>query len=101
MRIIAATVLAVGILVVVQSYVWFQAGVPMAAVERYVPPPATGKFAVEITLTFDAEPDAFDFDSVSLKVSRGGETLLDPLLQGRFIEFSHTTSVRQGDEFTA
>jgi hypothetical protein len=76
MRLLIALLLASAILGGVQLFMWFQASVPAPRVISFVAAPAEGRYSLELTLTFDAEPDAFDFDMASLRVSRQGKVVL-------------------------
>ena len=99
MRIILAVLFAVGILLVVQCFTWFQASIPMAAVEQFMPERAEGKFALDVTLTFQAEPDPFDFDAVSLRIRRGDEVLLErrePVAAGRPVTIADLPNMTLG-----
>jgi hypothetical protein len=84
MRPLYALAAAVSILGVVAIYMKFQASVarpPATVVEQT----ATGSFDVELTLTFDAGPDAFSLGGDSLLVTFRNRKLLekkDPIAAG-------------------
>ncbi len=74
MRPLLALLIAALIVGVVQGYMWFQASLPRPELQRVEPAAAAGTFSLEITLTFDAQPDAFE--PTSLVVLHAGRELL-------------------------
>lgn len=72
MRPLLAILIAASILGAVGAYMAFQANLPEADDVRQLARPAAGKFAIEITLTFDPQPDAFGFDAQTKAIVRFG-----------------------------
>lgn len=78
MRPLLAILLSAAILLGVRGYLEFAAAArpkPLAHAAD-APEAAEGKFSVEITLTFDAQADAFSLDPVSLVLKRQSDILL-------------------------
>ncbi len=76
MRPILALLLVVAILGLVQAYMKFQASLPATRSVQQIETKAEGVYTADITLTFDAEPDAFSLEPTSLLVLFRGQELL-------------------------
>ncbi len=79
MRPMLAVVVVAAVLGMVKAYTIFQASLPKVAAERLVREQVAGDYSIELTLTFDAMPDEFSFEPVSLMVKQDGHD--KPLLK--------------------
>lgn len=112
MRPLLAILIAASILGAVGAYMAFQANLPEAADVRQLARSAEGKFSIEITLTFEPQPDAFGFDkqteaivrfgardllSDGIKLSAGAPTIIDDVPEVKVGRNEFYVEFRGGD----
>jgi hypothetical protein len=99
MRPIAAILLAVLILGSVKAYTLFERSLPPPIDISTVQQSATGKFSVDVTLTFDAAADDFALEPLAVVIELQGHELfrsLEPVPAGRPIVVEEVPGVVEG-----